>query len=229
MSSLAVQRESWRDSFRCRIVCSSPTARPIHPVPVYSEVRAWADGWVALYPTQMCTHIYAGVLAAHLSAMRVRCKLRRASLEWRCTAPRCEPASRADGPSRGSAIVWRIGAAACVFDPVHAVDLQAVQVGLVHLLHLFPVQADYEVERAEYNQNIRSAFERIRDFQSAHYVLNRFGGSTFWTRAREQLVSPELAAQDRNVPCARRCGLLRRRDVHDRRLAGAADRTRRLA
>jgi tryptophan 7-halogenase len=72
------------------------------------------------------------------------------------------------------------------------VDLQAVQVGLVHLLHLFPVQADYQVERAEYNQNVRCAFERIRDFQSAHYFLNRFGSSPFWTRAREQRVSPEL-------------------------------------
>jgi tryptophan halogenase len=60
------------------------------------------------------------------------------------------------------------------------------------LLHLFPVQADYEVERTEYNQNMRSAFERIRDFQSAHYLLNRFGASPFWTRAREQILSPEL-------------------------------------
>ncbi len=68
-----------------------------------------------------------------------------------------------------------LGEAACVFDPLHFVDLHAVQVGLVHLLHLFPVHADFSVERDEYNQNLRSAFERMRDFQSAHYLLNRYG------------------------------------------------------
>ena len=68
-----------------------------------------------------------------------------------------------------------LGEAACVFDPLHFVDLHAVQVGLVHLLHLFPVHADFSVERDEYNQNVRSAFERMRDFQSAHYHLNRYG------------------------------------------------------
>ena len=60
MSSLGVQRESWRDHFVADRVLVRIGA-PIHPVPVYSEVRAWADGWVALYPTQMCTHIYAGL------------------------------------------------------------------------------------------------------------------------------------------------------------------------
>ncbi len=36
--------------------------------------------------------------------------------------------------------------------------------------------ADYSVERDEYNKNVRSAFERMRDFQRAHYLLNRYGG-----------------------------------------------------
>jgi len=78
-----------------------------------------------------------------------------------------------------------------VFDPIHGVDLQAVQLGLVHLLPLFPVHADYASERDEYNKNLRAAFERIRDFQSAHYVLNRYGGC-FWERARLTPVSADL-------------------------------------
>jgi tryptophan 7-halogenase len=190
MSSLAVQRESWRERFVADRVLVAYGA-PIHPVPVYSEVRAWADGWVALYPTQMCTHIYGAYSSASLgdeAALQATSRVSRMALHGASV--------RASEPGRRT-VAWErncvaLGAAACVFDPVHGVDLQAVQIGLVHLLHLFPVRADYEVERAEYNQNIRSAFERIRDFQSAHYALNRFGSSTFWTRAREQLVSPAL-------------------------------------
>jgi tryptophan halogenase len=112
----------------------------------------------------------------------------------------CEPGQRAVAWERNCVA---IGQAACVFDPVHSVDLQAVQIGLVHLLHLFPVQADYDVERTEYNQNVRSAFERIRDFQSAHYFLNGFGSSPFWVRAREQVVSPELKHK---IDTFRACG-----------------------
>jgi tryptophan halogenase len=78
-----------------------------------------------------------------------------------------------------------------VFDAIHGVDLQAVQLGLVHLLPLFPVSNEYAVEREEYNRNLRSAFERVRDFQSAHYVLNRYRGA-FWERARLTPVSAEL-------------------------------------
>ena len=83
-----------------------------------------------------------------------------------------------------------------MFDPLHFLDLHSVQVGLVHLLHLFPVQSDFSVERDEYNQNVRSAFERMRDFQSAHYVLNHYGlnrpDGDFWSRARAATVSDEL-------------------------------------
>ena len=73
-----------------------------------------------------------------------------------------------------------------------ACDLQAVQLGLVHLLPLFPVDADYAVERDEYNKNVQSAFERIRDFQSAHYVLNRYGGDVLGACARLTPVSRDL-------------------------------------
>jgi tryptophan halogenase len=76
-----------------------------------------------------------------------------------------------------------LGGAACVFDAMHFVDLHAVQLGLVHLLPLFPVAAEYGAERDEYNQHLRASFERLRDFQAAHYLLNRYQ-SPFWQRAR---------------------------------------------
>ena len=66
---------------------------------------------------------------------------------------------RAHDPGR-RVVAWQrncvgIGEAACVFDPIHGVDLQAVQLGLVHLLPLFPVNGDYAVERNEYNKNLQ--------------------------------------------------------------------------
>jgi tryptophan halogenase len=64
--------------------------------------------------------------------------------------------------------------------------------GIVHLLSLFPVHEQYAAERDEFNRVSRLAFERLRDFQSAHYLLNRYGASSFWTQARNLRVSGEL-------------------------------------
>jgi tryptophan halogenase len=64
-----------------------------------------------------------------------------------------------------------IGAPACALDPLFDLDLHLVQLGIVHLLSLFPNAAGADSERAEYNRITRSLFERLRDFQAAPYVL----------------------------------------------------------
>ena len=63
---------------------------------------------------------------------------RRSSRGSSCTARRFARAIPA-----AASLAWQrncvaLGEAACVFDPMHGVDLQAVQLGLVHLLPLFP-------------------------------------------------------------------------------------------
>lgn len=186
-AALGIRRESWRDSFPADrvLVAHGP---PLASMPVYADIRAGATGWVGLHPSQVCTHVvhaYSGVdddkALANASGLA----------QFALAGARV----RAHTPGRGL-VAWErncvaIGESACVFDALHGVELQAVQVGLVHLLPLFPVDGDFAVERAEYNQNIRAAFERIRDFQSAHYVLNRYRGS-FWERARLGRVSADL-------------------------------------
>jgi tryptophan halogenase len=85
-----------------------------------------------------------------------------------------------------------VGGSACVLDPIHDVDLHALQLGVVHLLSLFPVTEQFTAERAEYNRTMRSFCERIRDFQCAFYALAPFVGE-FWQQARVQQVPQPLA------------------------------------
>jgi tryptophan halogenase len=65
-----------------------------------------------------------------------------------------------------------VGGAACALDPIHDVELHVLQLGLVHLLSLFPITEQFAAERAEYNRLIRSHYERVRDFQCAFYALS---------------------------------------------------------
>ena len=186
-TALGVPRESWRDSF--------PIDRVLHgcsalksPLPIYSEVRADTSGWTSLAASQLCVHVQQAYCSELLPDAIALEHAGRMGLQ--------QTLIRERSPGRGLR-AWEkncvaIGEAACVFDPMHFLDLHGVQVSLVHLLHLFPVQADFSVERDEYNLNVRSAFERMRDFQAAHYHLNRTHGD-FWRRARAVPVSEELA------------------------------------
>jgi tryptophan halogenase len=187
-SAMGVGLESWRDAFVAdRVMCAH--SAPASPVPVYSEIRAHARGWVAMAASQVCIHVTQAycsdqppepadlAAAAGIPLQGVVVRERHPGRRMRAWEKNCVA----------------VGEAACVFDPLHFVDLHAVQAGLVHLLPLFPVQADFSIERDEYNKNVRSALERMRDFQSAHYRLTRYGDSPFWARARGAASSAELA------------------------------------
>jgi tryptophan halogenase len=191
-NALGVPRESWRADFVAdRVLCGLGAL--LSPVPIHAEIRAQSSGWLSLAASQVCVHAQQAYHSELLSDEQ--------ALQAAANMPLQSVVIQQRHPGR-RVRAWEknciaLGEAACVFDPLHFVDLHAVQVGLAHLLHLFPVQADCSVERHEYNQNVRSAFERMRDFQSAHYRLSRYGlaGDTsgFWSRARAAPVSTELA------------------------------------
>ena len=192
-AALGVDFESWRDAFPIDRVLSACGAPPT-PLPIYSEIRALHAGWVSLAASQVGIHVqqaYCSDLAPDPSELEAATRTPLQAVVVR----ELQPGRRMKAWEKNCVA---IGQAACVFDPLHYVDLHAVQVGLVHLLPLFPVQADFGVERDEYNTNVRAAFGRMRDFQGAHYFLNRYGRSAgrdspFWTRARAASPVGELA------------------------------------
>lgn len=182
-------REAW--AFPAdRVLTALAPAFP--SIPAYAETRAWARGWTALHPAQTATHIfqaYASDLCTDEEALQ--------AASAASGLPIKDASVRAMAPGRRLSAwdrnVVAIGEAACVFDPLHGVDLHAVQMGLVQLLALFPVSGDWTYEQAAYNRAMAEQFERVRDFQQLHYALNRYGVSDFWTRARQAPVSTDLA------------------------------------
>lgn len=185
------RRESWRAYFPADRIVSAAGAR-IAPAPVYAEIRAWEAGWAGLYPSRARTHVvqaYSSALCSDEHALRRAAAVTGLELSGQIV--------RASDPGR-RASAWEancvaIGEAACAFDPVHNVDLHAVQLGLVHLLACFPTSRFPAAQQAEYNRLMHSSFERLRDFQAAHYALNLYGASSFWTGARQAPVPRELA------------------------------------
>jgi tryptophan halogenase len=159
-------------------------------IPPFSEVRVSDAGWTALYPTQAMTgvaHAYSSGLHSEEEAAQLASRVSGSAL-FDITIRTMSPGIRLQ-PWNANCVA--IGSSACVLDPIHNVSLHAVQLGIVHLLSLFPASTEYGAERTEYNRQMRSTFERLRDFQSAFYAFSAFAGS-FWRQAREQVAPAEL-------------------------------------
>ena len=181
MAAIDPARESWRAQFPAdRMLAARGPGNA--PIPVYAEVRAWEGGWTALHPAIEATHVvqaYAAAACSDDGALDRARKVSGLALDD-VVVRQLDPGQRT---------VWRrncivIGEAACVFDPVHSVELHAIQLGLVQLLANLPAGGgSYDARRAEYNRVMHATFERVGDFQSAHYALARYTGS-FWAEGR---------------------------------------------
>jgi tryptophan halogenase len=188
--SLEVPWTDWRPYFSVDRLLSA-RAPAFTSTPPFAEIRAARDGWTALHPNRVAT----GVLQAYSSGL---CGDEDAlqSASAACGAKLADVFIRSVNPGVRSN-VWvgnciAVGGSACVLDPIHDVDLHALQLGVVHLLSLFPVTEQFTAERAEYNRTMRSFCDRIRDFQCAFYALAPFIGE-FWQQARVQQVPQPLA------------------------------------
>jgi tryptophan 7-halogenase len=187
---LQVPRESWRQHFQVDRILSA-RAPAFTSVPPFAEVRASGTGWTLLRPSRLAT----GVVRAFCSDLmgdEAALESANAVAGVKLTDANCQasdPYIRARAWEGNCAAVGR---AACNVDPIHDVDLHVLQLGLVHLLSLFPVCGEFAAERVEYNRVMRSHCERIRDFQCAYYALSTSDGE-FWQRARRVGVPDSLA------------------------------------
>jgi tryptophan halogenase len=188
--SLDVPSEDWRQYFSVDRVLSA-RAPAFTKIPPFAEIRITGAGWTALHPNQAATgvlHVYSSKLLGDQAALASASAAAAAELaDVSFHAVNTGVRSRA---WEGNCVA--VGGSACVLDPIHDVDLHALQLGLVHLLSMFPVTGKFAVERTEYNRIMRSHYERIRDFQSAFYALAPFG-SEFWQQARGQSVPQALS------------------------------------
>ncbi|HEY0747792.1 MAG TPA: tryptophan 7-halogenase [Steroidobacteraceae bacterium] len=182
--------EDWRAHFNVdRVLLARAPA--FTSIPPFAEVRTARTGWTALHPSQVATgviHAFSSSLLSDDMALQ--------SASAACGVKLADASFHSVNPGVRSQ-VWdgncvAVGGSACVFDPIFDIELHALQLGLVHLLALFPASAQFAPERAEYNRIMRSYYERIRDFQCAFYALSPLEGE-FWQKARELVVPPALA------------------------------------
>jgi tryptophan halogenase len=193
--------ESWREWLPCdRMLVAS--AKALKPLPAFSQISAFRHGWIGLFPLQDRT----AVVAAYDS----RGTSDQAMLE--------DLPALANLPIGGDAIVsdlsqgvrrraWvgncvAIGDSAVSLEPLDGAQLHIPHYCISQLMTLFPVEAGLFPEAQLYDRIIRRLAFNVRDFQLAHYKLNRRFDMPLWDRCREAAV-PETLQRKLDVFTAR--------------------------
>lgn len=186
--------ESWSEWLGVdRVVASSAPA--LRPMPAFAQIAAFSAGWIGLFPLRDRTGVIMSFKSGPLSdedMLRAAAGITGLRPEGDAVA-----APLAPGMRRRSWIgnCVAIGDAAAALEPLDAVQLHFIHVGISNLVALFPVSSDRMPEAQAYSDAVARHASNVRDFQIAHYRLNGRVGEPFWDGARAAVGPPGLDAK----------------------------------
>ncbi len=180
--------ESWKDWFIADKLLVAK-ANELKPLPAYSQVSAFSYGWVSICPllgksavTAMFASEY-GTEEDTINAISV------------ISGMKMEDVVLTDFEAGKRKNAWvgnclAVGESFAKLEPMDASQLRMLHLGLSNLVSLFPRTKNIMPESAVYNRKMNAYVENIRDFQSAHYKLNKRYREYFWARCRD-IAEPE--------------------------------------
>lgn len=182
--------ESWREWLPCDHMLAA-SGKVLRPQPGFSQISAFRQGWVGLFPLQDRTAVVAlydsrqisdpgmlqdlpvlaGLPIGNAVVSRLNQGIRKRTWVGNCVA---------------------VGESAFSLEPLDAVQLHIMHNCISQLMALFPVQAGAFREAEVYDRIIRRVATNLRDFQVAHYKLNRRFDAPLWDGCRDAAVPQSL-------------------------------------
>lgn len=88
--------------------------------------------------------------------------------------------------------VVAIGLSGGFIEPLESTAIHLVQMGIAHLLTMFPAAGFSEVDRDQYNRIMGQEYEWVRDFIILHYKATERSDSPFWNYCRTMEIPATL-------------------------------------
>jgi tryptophan halogenase len=183
--------DDWSDWLPCDRIMSA-SASLLEPIPAFSQVSAFRGGWVGIFPLLDRTAL-VGVYSAGQSSDADMAQTMSALSGMRLAGDVVTTRFRAGARRRhwiGNCVA--VGDTAVSLEPLDAVQLHLLHTGLSHLVSLFPVDRDNMPEAEIFNDKMTCYAVGVRDFQAAHYKLNRRFDEPLWDEVRERDVPETL-------------------------------------
>lgn len=183
--------ESWSNFLPCDRMFAASAPR-LARLPAFSQISAFNRGWVGLFPLQSRTAVVAAYSSSAIGdrdVAELASVVARMPVSGEAVVSELRPGIQRR-PWIGNCIA--LGQSAISVDPVGALDLHVTHGCISHLMTLFPATAGEFPESDAYNRLMHSFGTNLRDFQAAHYLLNRRFDDRFWDSARDAPMPPTL-------------------------------------
>lgn len=86
-----------------------------------------------------------------------------------------------------------VGLASGFLEPLESTSIHLIQNSIIRLIKLFPSGGDYQAEIDQFNREVKTEIEQIRDFIILHYHLTRRADTPYWNACRQMQVPDTLA------------------------------------
>ncbi|MEQ7874495.1 tryptophan halogenase family protein [Sphingomonas sp. ASV193] len=189
--ALGVPFEDWSRWLPCDRAVAVPSART-EPLQPYTRSSARPAGWQWRIPLQHRTgngHVYS---SAHIADDEAERRL----LDSLGGVP-VGPVNKLRFTAGRRSVAWShnvvaIGLSAGFLEPLEATSIHLIQTSIQRLISLFPANGINAPERDEYNRQLVSSYDPVRDFLILHYRANR-RDEPFWRAVRETPPPDSLA------------------------------------
>jgi tryptophan 7-halogenase len=183
--------DDWMHWLPCDRAIAIPSANVGEPDP-YTRSTAHSAGWQWRIPLQHRTgngHVYSSAYMADDDAQRILME----NLEGPALA---EPRRLSFVTGRRKKCwnrnVIALGLSSGFLEPLESTSIHLIQAGISRLMNLFPDRNFDDAERDEFNRQMESAYDGIRDFIILHYKATARDDSEFWNYCRTMSIPDSL-------------------------------------
>lgn len=186
--------EDWTRWLPCDRAVAVPCKLPGAPDP-FTRSTAHGAGWQWRIPLQHRMGNGLVYSSAHLDSDDAEALLL-ANLEGEVLAdPRHLRFTAGRRLKAWNGNVVTLGLSGGFVEPLESTSIHLIQSGIAKLLALFPDRRFDPAERNEYNRQMQTVFEDVRDFVILHYKATRRDDSAFWNHCRTMDVPDSLGSK----------------------------------